>query len=207
MAEILDLVVAVLLVVAIAYGFVLNKRIMLIQDSKKELANLFRSFDDTILKAQAGIDALKNSSVSASSELQKKIDKAVLLIDDISFLSDKAVQATKMLETANKKFGEGYSSEQGKQQAVVKSTTVQNKLPANIDRKPTNSEQQKRAKVLEGLLEKIAEGNANKETIKNTISSSQVVPSSRKIVQNTNKNSQEEQVATVLKALGYGEQI
>ncbi len=203
MTEILDLVVALLLVVAIAYGFVLNKRIVLIQDSKKELANLFKSFDDTIFRAQSGIDALKSASVGASTELQKKIDRAIILMDDISFLNDRAIEISKMLEASGKKFapGETYKPEQNTQQRPIRSASpAQKNLPANTDRKPANSEQQKRAKVLEGLLEKIAEGNAKKE-----IDGNRSTAISKPNITGKEKDAKEQQVASMLKALGYGE--
>ena len=62
MAEILDIIVITLLLVAIIYGAMLNRKISILQQSKKELANLFKSFDETILKAQIGIDDLKKVS-------------------------------------------------------------------------------------------------------------------------------------------------
>ena len=82
MNDILDFIVISLLVVAIVYGTILNRKISLLQQSKQELANLFKSFDDTILKAQIGIDELKDVSNEASELLNKKMDKANLLLKE-----------------------------------------------------------------------------------------------------------------------------
>lgn len=89
----LNFVIIFLLVTAIIYGFILNKRINLIRESSKELSHLFRSFDDTILRAQKGIEDLKRVSGAISEGLQKKIDKAALLMDDLEFMREKATKA------------------------------------------------------------------------------------------------------------------
>jgi hypothetical protein len=199
MTEILNLVVIFLLIVAIIYGFILNRKIVLIQNSKKELANLFKSFDNTILKAQIGIDDLKKVSNEISHLLQTKMDKATFIIDDLSFLTEKATQTSINMEklvSATRKTAalvdeKVYSAERIKK--MKEEFVIKPELNKNII---TTEVQTKRARVLEGLLEKISEkrSGGSKERISND----------NKNALNNNKDD-EKLVADMLKAFGYGD--
>jgi len=219
MNDILDFVVISLLVVAIVYGTILNRKISLLQQSKQELANLFKSFDDTILKAQIGIDELKNVSNEASELLNKKMDKAYILIDDLSFLSEKAAKVTNIMDEkvkSNQKKISQLEAEKPsisnnkndvfssprpeeivalrKQRASIDTPPVQNVENDNIKPFVNN----KKAKALEALLEQINESKSsnkapNKKNNKNESFSSEQEQDEEKIV------------ANMLKAIGYGD--
>lgn len=203
MNEILDFTVIFLLIVAIIYGFVLNRRIMIIQEGKKELANLFKSFDNTILRAQNSIEDLKIVSTEISDVLQKKIDKAAILIDDIEFLCEKSAQAANEMEkkvsAAQKKLAEVKISE-----PVESSLTpekIRNMRASSIPAAPSNKDES-RVKALEGLLEKISKTNEQREKNKPEKPS----PKSRfSRTKQPQADNDEQLVENVLKALGYGE--
>lgn len=206
---ILNFIIIFLLVVAIMYGFVLNKRINLIRQSGRELSHLFRSFDDTIFKAQNGIEDLKQISGTISEELQKKIDRAALLMDDLEFLSNKAVTISKSVENTLER--------------IKKSDSV---LPANINRKnipatplisekpvfnAENSKPSLNALKKKALVDLLEEASADVKRIqkkpveiKPDIAVSKPTQIENK---NENKNIDKKQfsIASALKALGYGD--
>ncbi len=212
MTEILDFIVITLLVIAIVYGFMLNKKINLIHESKKELANLFKSFDNTILKAQNSVKDLKLASKDVQSELQKKIDKALLLADDLQFLSEKSIEAARRFEkmimasepandVRDSKTIDMYSPEhirnlkENSRRRAEEKRVKQNNPIDNFD----NSKKSKKVRALENLLENIS---ANNNQGKNERSRAGF---SRNAKPQKSDKSQDELVAEALKSLGYGE--
>lgn len=220
MAQILDIIVISLLLVAIIYGVILNRKISILQQSKAELANLFKSFDETILQAQIGIDDLKKVSEEVSELLNNKMDKAYLLLDDLSFLTEKAAKVTQVMEdkvkegqkkaaniqpaiTPNTAFSQndhGYTSprpEEIKAMRQQQHSFSRPKTPAQENNiKPFVDT--KKAKALESLLEQI---NENKGTQKNNLKTNR--PASP--FSNNNEKDEEQIVANMLKAIGYGD--
>ena len=219
MAEILDIIVISLLLVAIIYGAILNRKISILQQSKQELANLFKSFDETILKAQIGIDDLKKVSEEVSELLNNKMDKAYILLDDLSFLSEKAAKVTQLMDD---KVKEGQ-----KKVAKMQTTKVSNHPPRSDDssftspgpeeikamrkKNASNKSSQnpsegnikpfvdtKKAKALEAMLEQISE---NKEANRNNKTTQRPASS----FSNNNEQDEEKIVANMLKAIGYGD--
>jgi hypothetical protein len=205
MTEILDFVIIFLMVVAIVYGFILNRKIVLIQNSKKELANLFKSFDNTILKAQIGIDDLKKVSNEASHLLQQKLDKAAFVIDDLSFLNEKAVEIYSNLEksVATSKKTAIASEEKVYNAEVIRNMKQAAEKQNNASSAPaTNSiaGNAKKTKMLETLLEKISEKKSSKEKISNDNANRYSAADAAK-----QDKMNEKVVADMLKAMGYGE--
>lgn len=86
---ILNIVIAGLLVANIAYCWVLNKRIKIMQDGKSELANLLQYFDEATERASESIVALQSASKKIGESMQSKIDKANFLMDDLAFMVEK----------------------------------------------------------------------------------------------------------------------
>lgn len=205
MGLILDGVVIFLLVVAIIYGVILNRKIVLIQNSKKDLANLFKSFDNTILKAQIGIDDLKKVSNEVSHVLQGKIDKASILLEDLSFLSEKVIELTNKVERTvnNAKGAPAQPAERTYDPEYIKSMRESAKRQNDLVPAPAKvsaMSDPKKTKLLEGMLEKIAEKRASKEAISND---------NKGLLNNVSvakKDKEDEKtVANVLRSLGYGE--
>ncbi|MCE3232571.1 MAG: hypothetical protein K0R98_828 [Rickettsiaceae bacterium] len=206
MNEILDFVVISLLIIAIIYGYILNRKIVLIQNSKKELANLFKSFDDTILKAQIGIDDLKSVSNEVSKVLQQKLDKAAFTIDDLTFLNEKAVQICTNMEkiVSSAKRQPNIAGENAYNPEVIKSmkqSSVKQKERANTILTPAS--ETKRTRLLEGMLEKISERRNAKEQANSKISNDNKNVYSPAPLNNS--KTEQKVVADVLKSLGYGD--
>lgn len=91
---IVDISVAILLVVTIAYAITLNKRLGKLRNDKAELEKLAVTFNQSTSRAEESIDKLKN----IADMLQDRTDKAQALKDDLSFLIERGGQEADHLE-------------------------------------------------------------------------------------------------------------
>lgn len=94
----LNALIAVLLVLTIGYCWLLNRRILILQDSKSELAQLLKHFDESTERASESILALQAASRKIGETIQGRIDKANYLIDDLSIMIDKGRRLTSQIE-------------------------------------------------------------------------------------------------------------
>lgn len=91
---IIDISVAVLLIVTIAYAVTLNKRLTRLRKDKKQLENLARTFGDSTLRAEENINQLR----TVAQALDIQMERAQSLRDDLSFLADRGSSAADRLE-------------------------------------------------------------------------------------------------------------
>ncbi len=102
---IVDISVAFLLVVTIAYAIVLNKRLVMLRRDKAVLEKLAETFSKSTLRAEESIAHLKTTAES----IQEHVDRAQSLRDDLAFLIDRGGKAADQLEDvvreARKKVG------------------------------------------------------------------------------------------------------
>ena len=92
----LDILVAGLLVVTIAYAVVLNRRLGMLRRDKTELEGLAANFGEATMRAGDSIVKLKTTA----EELQNRIEKAEALRDDLVFLIDRGDASADRLEEA-----------------------------------------------------------------------------------------------------------
>lgn len=85
-----NLLLTVLLAFTVGYCWILNRRIRMLQDSGSELAELLKHFDTSTARASESIMALQSASKKIGETIQSRIDKANFLIDDLTFLIDRA---------------------------------------------------------------------------------------------------------------------
>lgn len=100
---IIDLSVIVLLAITIAYCYRLNKKIVELQRGKKELATLFKYFEDAIERAEKTVGELKLESQKASIHLEQKIKISKSLLDDFSLMITKCSKLMHNLEDLRSK--------------------------------------------------------------------------------------------------------
>lgn len=93
-ALVLDLVVAALLVVTIAYAVLLNRRLANLRRQRAELESGTAAFQRAIRSAEDGIARLKLSTEG----LQQRIDGATAIQNDLAFLVDRAESLADRLE-------------------------------------------------------------------------------------------------------------
>jgi hypothetical protein len=212
----LNFIIIFLLVTAITYGFVLNRRIRLIRDSSRELSHLFRSFDDTILKAQRSIADLKRVSGEISEGLQKRIDRAALIMDDLEFLSEKTLvisnKASAILASIKKAETLLPEIERRQNIAPMSLVTTPPTGPSKsyIPDKPSGG--LRKNKALESLLEEVSAIRKNHQ-IKTDANHDLDLNNKVKAAvnrENNNPKGNDEQsrqfsIASALKAMGYGD--
>lgn len=82
---ILDLLVAALLAVTIGFAVVLNKRLGKLRQDRKALEKLATTFGESTLRAEEGVETLKQTTEI----LQERLEKAQALKDDLAFLIER----------------------------------------------------------------------------------------------------------------------
>lgn len=81
-----DLVMVGLLVATIAYAIILNKQIVKLRDSRSELAELIRGLNEATAQADAGVKGMRRAASDTGEQLQRAIDKAAALRDELTFM-------------------------------------------------------------------------------------------------------------------------
>lgn len=94
----LDIVIVALLATTIGYCWLLNRRIKILQDSKSELAQLLKYFDESTEKASESIIALQTASKKIGENIQHRVDKANYLLDDLAFMIEKGNKLADQME-------------------------------------------------------------------------------------------------------------
>ncbi len=89
MPLVLDVVVVVLLVATIGYAVVLNRRIGEMRKWKAEFDRLITTFNQATERAEAGIQSLKSVAIQRGPDLQRSLDKACSLRDDLAYLVER----------------------------------------------------------------------------------------------------------------------
>ncbi len=90
LAVFLDIVIAVLLTVAIAAAWVLNRRLAAFREAKAEFEQFIERFNTAAARAEAGVNALKLSSDATGRALQQTVVRAQALRDEMTFLIERA---------------------------------------------------------------------------------------------------------------------
>ncbi len=91
---ILDLLVAALLAVTIGLAVILNKRLGKVRQDKKALEKLAVTFGESTLRAEEGVETLKQTTEI----LQERLEKAQALKDDLAFLIERGDRTADNLE-------------------------------------------------------------------------------------------------------------
>lgn len=98
MEVILNIIVIVMLGFTIAYCLRLNARIMELKNNRKDLVELVKTFDATMINTHKSISNLKEISAHAASELKDGISKSEELVGDLSFMNETASKIADKLE-------------------------------------------------------------------------------------------------------------
>lgn len=90
----LNLVIIVLLIVALIYAMILNHRLSLFKESKKEILKAVQSFHEVTQNAETTLSQIKQSTQIISEQLKTEMNKANLLRDDLVLLMEKNAART-----------------------------------------------------------------------------------------------------------------
>lgn len=210
MKELLDAGIIILLVIAMIYGYRLNRRISVIQNSKKELGEMFKIFDQTILKAHDSVENLKSVSQQVSTHLQQQIDRGALMIEDISFVAERTEKLLDTLEEQGRGIRNG--SRNDFDISTLPSDHLKTRASAANDSKAANGNTStatatatlQKQKALETLLTEISNQRDAKQktSTKKEKGRSQSAAAAKT---NNDAVATRDDIANVLKALGYGD--
>ncbi|MFZ4124831.1 MAG: DUF6468 domain-containing protein [Rickettsiales bacterium] len=96
----INIMMAVLLIVTIVYCRRVNQRIQVLQDSRSELAQIIREFDESTERATKSIAEIHEATHRLSENMQHKIDKANFLVGDLQTMIDKGNRVAGIAEGA-----------------------------------------------------------------------------------------------------------
>ncbi len=158
----MNILIIVLLAVTIGYCWVLNRRIRILQDSKSELAQLLKHFDESTQRASESIIALQTASKKIGENIQFRIEKANYLLDDMAFMIERGNKLASQLEAnfavsrARARVAEG--------EAAAEAEAPEESAPAEKPVNPpplakTVSNREKMAASLEAVLERVVGRN------------------------------------------------
>ncbi len=124
----IELSLIVLLVLAIGYGFILNKRIVALRRDQKDLEKLAVSFSKATQRAETGVAQLRVATQGSVTALQEAMTKAEGIRRDLEFLIDRGAGTADKLERAVR------TGERGGRLASVETgrmTAMDDRAPAN----------------------------------------------------------------------------
>lgn len=85
---IFDMILALLLVTAIAGGWMLNQRLQIIREGQKELAALVQQLNEATGRAQSSVHELKQAGSAVEEDLRAEIGKARALADELALITE-----------------------------------------------------------------------------------------------------------------------
>lgn len=94
----IDGIVSVLLVITIGYAIVLNRRLKALRRDKAELQALVKTLAEASQSAEAGVQALKQAAEDVGRQLEKKVQDARSLRDDLAYMVDRGGDLADRLE-------------------------------------------------------------------------------------------------------------
>ena len=98
MSLMIDIIVAILLISAIGYGMVLNRRIVALRRDQANLERLASSFHEATKRAEESVTKLKKTANSSSQILSEGIDAAARIREDLNFLVERGEKLGDRLE-------------------------------------------------------------------------------------------------------------
>jgi hypothetical protein len=95
---ILDILIVILLTATIGFAMVLNRRLSRLRDNKAELDDLVKGFADAAGRAEISVAGMKETASKSADVLQKSIDRAQALRDELQFMIEAADSLASRLE-------------------------------------------------------------------------------------------------------------
>lgn len=98
-----DTIVAVLLVVTIAYAAILERKLSALRAAKQEMAELIARFTESTTRAESGLAEIRQTAEQTGQNLQQAVDKGNSLADDLVFLVERGDAVAGRLERGTAK--------------------------------------------------------------------------------------------------------
>lgn len=115
----LDSLIIVLLIATVVYAMRLSQRLTKLRNNRSEMEKATRAFAEAAARADSNIKALKRTADELSGTLQKDIERARALRDELSFLVDAGESMANRLEEAASAAGQSARLNQSRAQAAA----------------------------------------------------------------------------------------
>src|SRR5215467_1796683 len=93
-----DITVALLLIAAIGYAAVLNRRLAVLREDRAKLEELIRGLNVASVSAQTGIAGLRKATEEVGRDLEKELAASRSLRDDLHYLIERGGAVADRLE-------------------------------------------------------------------------------------------------------------
>ena len=97
---VIDGLIILLLGVAIGYAVLLNGRLRRLRESSGELEKAVLGLDGSIVKAETGLDAIREAAEGVGRELDQRVEPAKSLAGELGFVVERGEAAAERLEKA-----------------------------------------------------------------------------------------------------------
>lgn len=124
---IIDVVMVGLLAATIAYAIILNRQIIALRESRGEMAELIQGLNDAMARAETGVRTLKKAASDTGEDLQRTVNKAQTLRDELEFMIEAADALANRLGSVGERDG-GSRREGGRSAAVA--PALASRIPA-----------------------------------------------------------------------------
>ncbi len=94
----LDIVLLIVLLISIIYMFFLTKGLKTIRESRDEFKQVLKELNQTINRATIAVDGMKNTADMTGKKLQKEVDTARALFDELQFINQASENVARRLE-------------------------------------------------------------------------------------------------------------
>lgn len=162
----LDISIIILLLINIVYCWNLNKKIVLLRNSRQEIQKVINSFNTSVKNAQDSIAKLKTASRNSTKDLHGLIEKSAETCSDLHYLIDSGEAIANKLEDSLSK------SKRAVNNNVVPFST--DNIERNKNQMPQEEKKDLKNKIaaIENILHKVSRNNNNpreKENIKSEL--------------------------------------
>jgi hypothetical protein len=104
MTEWVGLIVDCFLIVVVTFGIVQAMRLMKqlrdLRASRVDMDRFVRDFNGAVIRAEAGIKALRSAARESGDDLEKLVDKAVMVRDELNFIVESADSVAERLSVS-----------------------------------------------------------------------------------------------------------
>ncbi|PWC98415.1 DUF6468 domain-containing protein [Azospirillum sp. TSO5] len=133
---IIDVVMVGLLAATIAYAIILNRQIIALRESRGEMAELIQGLNDAMARAETGVRTLKKAASDTGEDLQRTVNKAQTLRDELEFMIEAADALANRLGNVGERDGSRDSGRRDSGRDGGRSTAV---APALASRAPAKA--------------------------------------------------------------------
>jgi len=107
----LDVLLIIMLGATIAYCVNLSRKLSVMRDAQAELSKVAQQFDQAIVRSKLGIEELKNAGEQVGVNLQKEMQEAVSLLEEMKLINASSSRIADRLQEGVGNAGRKISSE------------------------------------------------------------------------------------------------